>query len=261
MAKSSRKKRNKSTKTINTNLNGSSNAGSNDAVSDSAESNSAVSTASTGQDTTSEKPAPAAKAKKSTTRKGRRPKKKTNYTPWIIGGLVLIGLIAFPQIQRQYKLRTATGEFAQLIRQGSGDVRKLQVRHRDLGRTHVPFGSDITYNSTPPTTGPHYGSWINPGYYVDEQEPKQLVHSLEHGHVVAYYGEGISEEDKDVLIDWTGDFRNQWAGFIAAPFENAGDGVILTAWRHTLQLDKFDPAIAAAFIDRHRGRGPENPVR
>lgn len=238
MAKSSRKKKAKSTN-------------SNTATTSTTSVNATAAT----ENTTSATP------KKAKVKKGRRPKKKTNYTPWIIGGLVLAGLFVFPQIQRQYKLRTATGEFAQLVRQGSGEVRGLQERHRDLGRGHVPFGSDISYNSVPPTTGPHYGSWINPGYYVDEQEPKQLVHSLEHGHVVAYYGEGIEEADKDMLIDWTGDFRNEWAGFIAAPFETAGDGVILTAWRHTLRLDKFDPAIAAAFIDRHRGRGPENPVR
>jgi len=194
-------------------------------------------------------------------RKGRRPQKKTNYTPWIIGGLILVGLIAFPQIQRQFKLRTATGEFAQLIREGSSDVRKLQVKHRDLGRGHVPFGTEITYNSLPPTSGRHYSSWINPGYYVDEQEPKQLVHSLEHGHVIVYYGEDIDQASKDTLIDWTSDFRNEWAGLLVAPFEIEGEGVILNAWRTTLTLDKFDPAITAAFIDRYRGRGPENPVR
>lgn len=200
--------------------------------------------------------------KKSKTKKGRRPKKKTNYIPWVIGGLVLVALLAFPQIQRQFVMRTATGEFAQLVRQGAGDVRSMQVRHRDLGRGHVPFGSEINYNSVPPTSGAHYGSWINPGYYSNEQEPKQLVHSLEHGHVVAYYGNDIDEESKDMLIDWTRNFRNEWAGFIVAPFDEIeGEGIILNAWRTTLTLDKFDPAITAAFIDRHRGRGPENPVR
>lgn len=217
--------------------------------------------ASTSQITSTETVATKPKTPKTKTKKGRRVQKKTNYTPWIIGGLVLVAVLAYPQIQRQFVLRTATGDFAQLVRQGSGEVRNLQVRHRDLGRSHVPFGTDINYNSTPPTTGPHYGAWINPGYYVDEQEPKRLVHSLEHGHVVAYYGPETPETEVDMLIDWTRDFRNDWGGFIAAPFENAEEGVILTAWRHTLKLDKFDPAIAAAFIDRHRGRGPENPVR
>lgn len=203
---------------------------------------------------------PSPKTKK-TPKRGRRVQKKTNYTPWIIGAVVLAGVILFPQLQSQYKLRTATGEFAQLIREGHSEVGRLQTKHRDLGRSHVPFGSNIKYNSSPATTGPHYGSWINPGYYIDEQEERQLVHSLEHGHVVAYYGEDIADEDKDKLIEWTGDFRNTWGGFVVTPYEDLGEGIILNAWRTTIRLDKFDPAITAAFIDRYRGRGPENPIR
>jgi len=204
---------------------------------------------------------PTEKVTKKAGKKGRRVQKKTNYTPWIIAVVILVGVLVFPMIQEQYKLRTATGEFAELIRAGNSEVGRLQTRHRDQGRTHVPFGSDIDYNSSPATTGPHYGSWINPGYYIDEQEERQLVHSLEHGHVVAYYGEDIPDSDRDKLIEWTGDFRNTWGGFVVTPYEDLGEGIILTAWRTTLRLDKFDPAITAAFIDRHRGRGPENPIR
>ena len=40
-----------------------------------------------------------------------------------------------------------------------------------------------------------------------------------------------------------------------------GQSVVLTAWAKRLDLDRFDPAPAAAFIDGYRGRGPENPVR
>lgn len=275
MAKASRKKRSKAKpKQVNTNNSGAvlstGHTINTDAVlqstvskpaSDAISNTTSNTTSNTASQSTSPTKAKTSASKSKKTRKGRRAKKTTNYTPWVIGGLVLVALLAYPQIQRQFVLRTATGEFAQLVRQGAGDVRSMQVRHRDLGRSHVPFGSEINYNSTPPTTGPHYGSWINPGYYSEEQEPKQLVHSLEHGHVVAYYGNDIPEGEKDMLIDWTREFRNEWAGFIATPFKNAGEGVILTAWRHTLKLDKFDPAIAAAFIDRHRGRGPENPIR
>jgi len=40
-----------------------------------------------------------------------------------------------------------------------------------------------------------------------------------------------------------------------------GQRLILTAWGEILRLDHFDPAVAAAFVDKYRGRGPENPVR
>ena len=229
--------------------------------------NTTTHTASSVSDNTGEQNAGSTAAKttvkvaKKTPKRGRKVLKKTNYVPWIIGAVVLVGALAFPTIQRQFKMRTATGDFAQLVREGNSEMNRLQEKHRDLGRTHVPFGSEITYNSSPPTTGPHYGSWINPGYYIEEQEPRQLVHSLEHGHIVAYYGDEVDDDTKNQLIDWTNDFRNTWGGFIAAPLEGTGSGIIMTAWRHTLRFDEFDPAIAAAFIDKHRGRGPENPIR
>lgn len=43
--------------------------------------------------------------------------------------------------------------------------------------------------------------------------------------------------------------------------EGLGQRLILTAWNKILRLDHFDPAVAAAFVDKYRGRGPENPVR
>jgi hypothetical protein len=48
---------------------------------------------------------------------------------------------------------------------------------------------------------------------------------------------------------------------VAAPSSGLGKAVVLTAWRKILKLDEFDPAAAAAFIDKFRGRGPENRVR
>jgi len=35
----------------------------------------------------------------------------------------------------------------------------------------------------------------------------------------------------------------------------------LGAWGQRLELKPFDPELAAAFIDRYRGRGPERRVR
>jgi hypothetical protein len=40
-----------------------------------------------------------------------------------------------------------------------------------------------------------------------------------------------------------------------------GEQVVLTAWTKRLMQKKFDIASAAAFIEKFRGRGPENPIR
>lgn len=192
--------------------------------------------------------------------KTKRRKKKNNATPWIIGIVVLVALALAPRLWSQYQIQTATGDFAELIREGRKDLNEKEETYPDIGRTHVAFGTELTFNSSPPTSGPHYGAWVNPNFYSSEQEAGRLVHSLEHGHVVAYYGD-VSDEVLDTLDNWTRRFPGDWDGFIATPMKDIGEAVVLTAWRHTLRLDPFDPALAAAFIDKYRGRGPENKVR
>jgi len=197
--------------------------------------------------------------KKQRSKKRRKPQRKTNYLPWILGGVAIVALLAAPRLQQEYKFRTASDDFTVLARAGRGNL-GLEERYANLGQTHVAIGTEVDYNSEPATSGPHYGSWINPGFYTEVQEERQMVHSLEHGHVIAYYG-NVSNETLDTLEDWSRRFSGNWDGVLAAPLPDIGEAVIMTAWRHTLRLDPFDAATAAAFIDKHRGRGPENPVR
>jgi hypothetical protein len=63
------------------------------------------------------------------------------------------------------------------------------------------------------------------------------------------------------LKDWAALYTGTWDGVVLTPMERLGEEVVLNAWTKTLRLKSFDPALAAAFIDRYRGRGPENPVR
>ena len=63
------------------------------------------------------------------------------------------------------------------------------------------------------------------------------------------------------LKDWAALYTGTWDGVVLTPMERLGEEVVLTAWTKTLRLEPFDAALAAAFIDRYRGRGPEHPVR
>ena len=53
--------------------------------------------------------------------------------------------------------------------------------------THVPEGTVITYNSNPPSSGPHYPVWANFQEYAAPLDEGYLVHSLEHGAVALLY--------------------------------------------------------------------------
>ncbi|MBI4059216.1 DUF3105 domain-containing protein [Candidatus Microgenomates bacterium] len=57
----------------------------------------------------------------------------------------------------------------------------------DMGANHVTDISGVTYNSDPPTSGPHFGIWAKKGVYDRVISDGHLIHSLEHGYVAVSY--------------------------------------------------------------------------
>ena len=146
--------------------------------------------------------------------------------------------------------------FEDLARAGGGLLETVESPPFEGTGHQGPY----SYRGNPPTSGAHHPEPLNPGFYSTPQPPTRLVHSLEHGHIVIYY----DETDPTVLSTlkvWTSLFNHPWGGVLATPKVELGKSVILTAWRKKLTLATFDEATAAAFIDRYRGRGPENPIR
>lgn len=151
------------------------------------------------------------------------------------------------------------GAFDALAESGQKTLERVETFPSE-GRQHVPAGSNIRYGTNPPTSGPHFIHWVNPGFYTSSRGQSNLVHSLEHGMIVIYYDQPGSEV-MDTMKDWTALFTGPWSGIVTVRKSGLGEKVILTAWRRILRLDRFEPEAAAAFIDAYRGRGPENPVR
>lgn len=133
---------------------------------------------------------------------------------------------------------------------------------RDEGRDHTSPPERVTYQTDPPTSGTHYGTWVRAGLYTEPRPAEELVHNLEHGNVVIWYDpEQTSPEVQASLKDLTQRFPGTWDGVVAVPRTDAEHPVILTAWTQMLRLKEWDQAKAEAFVDAFRGRGPENPVR
>lgn len=153
----------------------------------------------------------------------------------------------------------AEEDFLELARQGTPQLSRIE-RQASTGSGHLQPGQSVSYADRFPTSGSHDPDWIRPGVYDEVQPPPKLVHSLEHGLVVIYYDTPPARTMK-TLESWAGMYGGQWSGIVLAPAPGLGEGLVLTAWKTTLRLDTFEPAAAAAFIDRYRGRGPENPVR
>lgn len=135
----------------------------------------------------------------------------------------------------------------------------------DEGRDHVSQGTEIDYDTSPPTSGDHYPSPADAGYYEGTPPLGNLVHSLEHGNVVIYYDPAeITPEARQSLQEFVAAHEsNPWAAVIVAPHpeENPDAPYVLTAWRTMLELDSYDAETVRAFLAEYLGRGPENPVR
>ncbi len=127
-------------------------------------------------------------------------------------------------------------------------------------RGHLPLGQEVNYATPTPASGPHSPRDVEPGFYDALPSRTLLVHNLEHGDVVIYY-DRPGPEVLATLRRWARRFDQPFQGLVVVPLEGLGAKVVLTAWGQHLELSPFDPELAAAFIDRYRGRGPERKVR
>ena len=136
------------------------------------------------------------------------------------------------------------------------------------GNVHIPMGDPTPlYNSTPPTSGPHYDQVAAWQLYDEPQRYELLVHNLEDGGVVVYYqcADGCPEtvaQLKDILAPYLDAGRHvvlvpndpTWTNGNSQPLhQDMGAKIVLTAWTRILKLDELDEAKIRAFIDRYEG--------
>lgn len=167
----------------------------------------------------------------------------------------------------------------------------------DLGREHVPDGAVISYNSNPPTSGPHYEQWAKAGVYQSPVPDGYLVHSLEHGYVIISYnceiqairllvkpllaheetlestqsanpdkeeklgGVWESEECKRLVENMTEILEERKKRkLILVPRLQLDTRIALTAWTRIDKFNEFDRRRIIEFIDAFRDRGPEQTM-
>jgi hypothetical protein len=160
----------------------------------------------------------------------------------------------------------------------------------DLGREHVPIGTEVKYNSNPPTSGSHYEDWIRAGIFDKPMEDRNLVHSLEHGYVILSYncdfgtqadqknkestnsaqtstpsadlsGEFSTDECKKLISDLTQIYEQKGKRkLIVVARPNLDGKIALTAWGRLDKFNDFDRKRIEQFIDAYRDRGPEQTM-
>jgi hypothetical protein len=145
---------------------------------------------------------------------------------------------------------------------GCGPVQEFD----EVSREHIEVGAQHEdYNSSPPTSGPHYGLPADGGFYPSPLPAEQLVHNLEHGQIVIWYRPDASEatvEGLQALVEGTNQ-RARDSGtlepLLAAPYDDIeGDfDYVVTAWRHSQSCLEYSRAAIDSFRGDFQGRGPE----
>ncbi len=174
----------------------------------------------------------------------RRQKFRTN----LIWGGIGMAILAIVGIVIWQGVRPAAGEAISVM----------------ISSPHISVDTDPgQYNSDPPTSGLHYASELNAGFYEanDYQYPAgYLVHNLEHGYVIFWYNCDLLDEtgcaDLKEQIQST---RDDLGGtkLIAYPWPSLDVPLVMASWGRLEKFEAFDAGKAKAFVETNLNRSPE----
>ena len=115
-------------------------------------------------------------------------------------------------------------------------------------------GVVIESSSLPPVGGVHSPRWQNCGIYEQPVDPKNAIHSMEHGAVWIAYHPDLPAEDVENLREHV---QGQ-SYLLLAPYPDLASDVVLSAWGVQLQVDSAADERIGQFIDQYR-LGPQTP--
>ena len=142
----------------------------------------------------------------------------------------------------------------------------------DLGRNHVPLGERVTYQSCPPTSGPHYNAAgqgpIPHGFYGPDRTtpPQGWIHNLEHGAMVVLYRcpDGACEQS---TLDALRAFQQTIPpspqchipdDVVVTRFDDMKAPIAAVTWDRVLFLDSVDAAsLTRFFLTSAETKAPE----
>lgn len=171
---------------------------------------------------------------------------------------------------RTWKIAAAAGVAVVIIlliwggvawsRKSAGDAPGQTLANQ--GQEHVALDYQFSYNSNPPTSGPHFASPANWGIYDYEVHDKLFIHNLEHGGIWISYrasvGTHVVERLKVIVSEFGG------SKFVMAPRSANDSDVVVAAWTRVLKLNLTGGVLSdeqknqiRAFYKAYKNRGPE----
>ena len=108
-----------------------------------------------------------------------------------------------------------------------------------------------SYNSDPPTSGPHLPSIAQWGIH-ENPIPKELqVHNLEDGGVVVQYNCPQPSEECKTLVEKLAQIVRRYERAILAPYPGMSHKITLTAWTRIDKFNEFDEKRIVSFIEAY----------
>lgn len=170
----------------------------------------------------------------------------------LLGGaaLLLTSASARPTETRQVAARATPGAASG----AAGAEQSFPI----LPSGHVPAGTRVTtYNSNPPTSGPHWPTPAAWGIYSDPLPDEQLVHNLEHGGIWVSYGD-VDAATRAKLEAYA---RTYPEAIVLTPRPQNESWIVLASWGRLQKFDAFDEQRMTAFLSANLNKSPEKLAR
>lgn len=114
----------------------------------------------------------------------------------------------------------------------------------------------VDYAEAPPNSGDHSANTLRNAkrFYSRDDNPaaEQAVHDLEHGLVVAWYDDELSDDEVTTLADIS---QGMGSRFVAVPWRRSafpdGRHFALTAWGRTMRCERVSAEVVEQFIEDH----------
>ena len=100
-----------------------------------------------------------------------------------------------------------------------------------------------------PAGGAHNEIWQNCGFYSEEVNSENAVHSLEHGAVWISYDPSLQNAEIGVLRS----FVSRTEKVLVSPVPGQPAPIVVTAWGQQLELDSVDDARLGQFVNEFSG--------
>jgi hypothetical protein len=181
-------------------------------------------------------------------------------------GVVLVVVIVLAFLSSRH----STQAFAALSKAaGCTDVQDTTSLAGTTSRTHltdaqINSGVTVTYSTSPPSGGTHHPSPLPKGVYgplstnpKDNPNLYEAVHSLEHGYVDIWYGNGLSSDQIAALRSFADQDK---VLVISYPNLPSGKSVAMSTWGRLQSCDKVNTGEIQAYIDQYKLKTAPEPA-